>query len=357
MCFRKSRRLSIFCKPRHRKHSTVSEKTTIHVKRAVSTALKEISLRRREKRQSISVRMKSIKPIIRKKSNNDKTKGNIMRLLKLLEEHKSKLKKKKKVEIKRKKILTNVRNTTNANKLELYRQTVTALQYMCWYTMHGVAYLAHLLQCDSSDPKRTKPDGDSRANNNDNPFGCALYSFCPNPCCGGLKEPNKENCWNRFSNPCRLHGLKGGRGCNIPREQNLNYNILVDHGIKVSCDCGEGRRYESVASMCVWRDHCLNPDAACPEPHQHCFNLFSSHGCRCDLDNRWSDYDQRCVLLYPAKRKEKQNEGDKEKEEEKEDESEEQVKDSPFFKWLNKLIETSIETAPKLTLNYNWSVI
>lgn len=68
------------------------------------------------------------------------------------------------------------------------------MQYMCWYTMNGIPYLAHLLHCDSSAPNHTRPDGDPRENSYGDPFSCALYSFCPNPCCGDLREPNKENC-------------------------------------------------------------------------------------------------------------------------------------------------------------------
>ncbi|XP_050697014.1 uncharacterized protein LOC126985757 [Eriocheir sinensis] len=340
MCFRKSRRLSIFCDPRHRKPQETKEIST-EVKKGVSSAMEQVS---RAGKQSISTRMKTVKPTVTK---------NVSIIGALIHVFVKKIKTLAKAEVKEKKVLSNVRKASQANKLELYRQTVTALQYMCWYTMHGVPYLAHLLQCDSSDSTRKQPDGDLRAGNDD-PFGCALYSFCPNPCCGGLREPSKEDCWNRFSNPCRLHGLKGGRGCKIPREQNLNYNLLVDHGVQVTCDCGAGRRYEPVAGMCVWRDHCLHPAAACPKPHQHCFNLFGSHGCRCDPDYRWSDYNQRCVPLYPTKKKEEEEE---EEEEDVGDELVEKVNDCPIIKWLNKQINTTATIPPERTLNYNWSRI
>lgn len=65
---------------------------------------------------------------------------------------------------------------------DLYKMTTSALRYMCWYTLHKIPYLAYLLQCDSTDPMRTTPDGAPRANNDKSAFGCAMYSFCPNPC-------------------------------------------------------------------------------------------------------------------------------------------------------------------------------
>lgn len=105
---------------------------------------------------------------------------------------------------------------------------------------------------------------------------------------------------------------------------------------------------------CVWGgDHCSFPAATCPKPHQHCFNLFGGQGCRCGPDYRWRDFDQRCVPLYPTKKKEEEEEI----EVEESNELEEKVNDSPFFKWLNKLFDMSVKQSPKPTPNYNWSLI
>lgn len=80
------------------------------------------------------------------------------------------------------KILNNIMKSSDQEMNDLYRMTTSALRYMCWYTLHRIPYLANLLQCDSTDPMRMTPDGVSRANNDRSVFGCALYSFCPDPC-------------------------------------------------------------------------------------------------------------------------------------------------------------------------------
>lgn len=120
MCFKKSRRLSIFCEPHHKKPSTPTKKIRIDVQKGVSNALEKISEEKWVERQSISTRMKSIKPTVPKKISTYK------KSLKYLEN----TKKETKVEVKEKHVLTNIRNTTFAIKLELYRLTVTALQYV-----------------------------------------------------------------------------------------------------------------------------------------------------------------------------------------------------------------------------------
>ncbi|KAK8375014.1 hypothetical protein O3P69_017773 [Scylla paramamosain] len=221
---------------------------------------------------------------------------------------------------------------------------------------------ARRLGCDSSAPNNTRPDGDSRANSYGDPFGCALYSFCPNPCCGNLRESSLKNCWNRFNNPCRLHGARGGQGCEINRQLNLNYHRLVDEGVQISCDCGTGRRYEPAAGMCVWQDHCADT-AACPNPHQLCLNLYGGHACRCHPDYRWREYDQRCVPLYIKKKKEEEGTKRTDKEEQEEEEEEkvkkgqEREKEALFFKWLREAFDRSLKVPQTPKENYEWELV
>ena len=206
MCFKESRQLRIFCNFRRKRTSTLQEET----KKSVSSLVKKSSNGRSTGRESIGERM-IIKPPSRTSHNRisviDKASKVISKVKDAAKYIKDTLTRKAQLEKKEKDVLTSYRNNSFANNIQFYIQTVTAMQYMCWYTMHGVPYLAHLLQCDSSDPIHIRPDGDSRANDYNDSFGCALYSFCPNLCCGGLRELSQENCWNSLNNPCRLHGM------------------------------------------------------------------------------------------------------------------------------------------------------
>ncbi|MPC34884.1 hypothetical protein E2C01_028287 [Portunus trituberculatus] len=341
MCIKGSRRLRIFCDHRHKNTKTKKE-----IRNAVGTLLSTSSPKKWKKR---------VRPSLRERLRVTKPSGGyISFILSLLKKFTQKV------------VISSdnssVSNSSSVDGLELYIQTVTAMQYMCWYTMHGVPYLAHLLQCDSSAPNQTRPDGDSRANSYGDPFGCALYSFCPNPCCGDLQEPSLENCWNRFNNPCRLHGARGGQGCSVNRQLNLNYHLLVDEGVQISCDCGTGRRFEPAAHLCVWQDHCAEP-AACPNPHQLCLNHYGGHACRCHPDYRWQEYNQRCVPLYIKNitEAEETRRTDKGKEEEEEEKvlrkGQERKKKVPFFKWLRDVFQRRLKVPQTPKENYEWGLV
>ncbi|XP_071522295.1 uncharacterized protein [Panulirus ornatus] len=81
-------------------------------------------------------------------------------------------------------VVTLLANESLVDKYRRFSQLMTAQHYMCWYTMHQVAYLQDMIQCDST-TTGGKPDWDFRADPSV-PFGCALYSFCPNPCCSKI---------------------------------------------------------------------------------------------------------------------------------------------------------------------------
>ncbi|CAH1979997.1 unnamed protein product [Acanthoscelides obtectus] len=88
--------------------------------------------------------------------------------------------------------------------LERFQWRTTASYYMCMYTMLQTKELRQLHDetcdnyanclegCDNNDPRA----------DDTKPFACALYSFCPDPCCSNKHLNSPEECWNNPDNPC-----------------------------------------------------------------------------------------------------------------------------------------------------------
>lgn len=124
----------------------------------------------------------------------------------------------------------------SSGPLERFQWRVTASYYMCWYTMKSEPSLKHLSdKCDNFadclDPQFGANNKDDRANDAI-PYSCALYSFCPDPCCPIKHLTRPENCWNMPENPCFQDNPSGQRECAMDRSQNTDFRYLT----KCGCD-------------------------------------------------------------------------------------------------------------------------
>ncbi|KAK4881414.1 hypothetical protein RN001_004733 [Aquatica leii] len=172
--------------------------------------------------------------------------------------------------------------------IEKFQWRTTASYYMCWYTMNEVSELERLKEnCDNFanclDPNFGINNKDPRADDN-LPYSCALYSFCPDQCCP-LKHLNSfESCWNDPANPCFADNPVGQRQCSINRLQNSDFRDIVLNRWNVTCKCFQvGFEWNSKYGMCVDIDECLLGLHNCNPIREACVNLPGSFRCAC----RW----------------------------------------------------------------------
>lgn len=197
-----------------------------------------------------------------------------------------------------------VRKEGRDERQRRFAELVTASQYMCWYTMHEIPYLANMLQCDSTKPNQKAPDNDFRANTGDI-FACAMYSFCPNPCCPRPHETNNGfgHCENRSpSGPCSRWGKKDGEGCTVDRNLNRNFYHLAIRDIQINCDCSKtGRtsmmKYSNEYGGCISADPCSMSNT-CDADTEVCIRLLKGYTCQCLPDLHWDSKEKKCVPLY-----------------------------------------------------------
>ncbi|KAK7068494.1 hypothetical protein SK128_019536 [Halocaridina rubra] len=148
-----------------------------------------------------------------------------------------------------------------------YKRLLTAMQFMCWYTMHKIYFLKFILQCDTT--SYVTIDKDPRANSR-KPFACAVYSFCPNPC----------EYEGRLSNPC-----KG--------------EFQPEKTMRVFCQCEKGYKF----------DPSDGEDGACLENfifgigHHSCDSTSQdpiyypdATVCECKGGYAWDEFRKLCVV-------------------------------------------------------------
>ncbi|CAH2004310.1 unnamed protein product [Acanthoscelides obtectus] len=113
--------------------------------------------------------------------------------------------------------------------LERFQWRTTASYYMCMYTMLQTKELRQLHDetcdnyanclegCDNNDPRA----------DDTKPFACALYSFCPDPCCSNKHLNSPEECWNNPDNPCSRENEPGPhRKCSIVLDRNTDFRFV-----------------------------------------------------------------------------------------------------------------------------------
>ncbi|KAF2881347.1 hypothetical protein ILUMI_24826 [Ignelater luminosus] len=172
--------------------------------------------------------------------------------------------------------------------IERFQWRTTASYYMCWYTMKEIPQLKQLKEnCDNVayclDPKYGVHNFDPRADDGV-PYACALYSFCPDPCCPYKHLNSLEECWESPDNPCFVGNSAGRRICSLNRSQNTDFRDIVLNRWNVTCKCpNTGYEWDSKYGMCVDIDECLGGLHGCDPKREACVNLPGSFQCAC----RW----------------------------------------------------------------------
>ncbi|XP_031342343.1 uncharacterized protein LOC116170241 [Photinus pyralis] len=183
--------------------------------------------------------------------------------------------------------------------IERYQWRTTASYYMCWYTMNGVPDLIRINEeCDNFanclEPNFGEHNNDQRANDY-LPYSCALYSFCPDPCCPLKHLNNFEMCWDNQENPCFLYNSAGQRQCSLNRSQNVDFGDIVLNRWNVTCQCSHsGYEWNSKYGMCVDIDECSSALHNCNSEREACVNLPGSFRCACRWGFIWNADNKMC---------------------------------------------------------------
>ncbi|KAJ8977379.1 hypothetical protein NQ317_001979 [Molorchus minor] len=205
--------------------------------------------------------------------------------------------------------------------LERLQWRSTASYYMCWYTMKEAPELAHLNEkCDNFayclDTNLGPNNRDQRADD-DQPFSCALYSFCPDPCCPARHLANLQHCWDSPDNPCFEGNPAGQRECAFNRTQNTDFRDIILNRWNVTCRCPKaGFEWNSLYGMCVDVDECATGAHSCDQKLEACVNLEGSFRCACKWGHVWNDQTKACTpsnALSLIKLGRKMEEGDDKK--------------------------------------------
>lgn len=184
--------------------------------------------------------------------------------------------------------------------IERFQWRVTASYYMCWYTMAGVPYLRHLSEaCDNFascldstyGPRNRDPRADDASD-----FKCAMYSFCPDPCCPIKHLALEESCWDAPENPCHHINPKGQRECSLNRTENTHFGGIVLNHWNITCACSqEGYRWSSRHGFCVDIDECVERKQLCKNETENCVNLPGGYRCACRWGYIWDAKTKECT--------------------------------------------------------------
>ncbi|XP_063216195.1 uncharacterized protein LOC134527441 [Bacillus rossius redtenbacheri] len=184
--------------------------------------------------------------------------------------------------------------------LERFQWRTTASYFMCWYTMHEVPDLAALGErCDNHascmDSWRGPASYDPRADDRQ-PFLCAAYSFCPDPCCPDRHYDTLASCWAREDNPCYSDAPPESRVCSVQRSRNTDLVSIIRGMWNVSCSClRPGFEWSSRFGLCVDVNECIRNLHSCDEKTQACFNTPGSFECICRWGFLYNKEQKQCV--------------------------------------------------------------
>lgn len=177
--------------------------------------------------------------------------------------------------------------------LERFQWRTTASYYMCWFTTNQVPDLQHLHEsCDNFANCLNSDYGihnnDPRAEDNFS-YSCALYSFCPDPCCSKKHLNKLDDCWKSNDNPCFVSNSDAQQECTLNRSQNTNFEDIVLNRWNVTCKCFRmGFEWDSKYGMCVDVDECLDGLHSCDPEREACVNLEGSFRCACRWGYVWN---------------------------------------------------------------------
>ncbi|KRX77185.1 Nephronectin, partial [Trichinella sp. T6] len=182
----------------------------------------------------------------------------------------------------------------------------SAMYFMCWMTMLQLPLLRHLPYCSYTDKwfigfnkhfySYIKPSVKVNSTYlidflDEEPFRCALFSFCPDPCCE-RRSVYQPSCDHDQLNYCTKQGLSG---CHLDLNENTNFFDLIQNRLNSSCSCPEhGMRYDPNALMCVDVDECGEGTAVCSKFNTDCVNTVGGYICVCRAGFKESNFG--CVV-------------------------------------------------------------
>lgn len=196
--------------------------------------------------------------------------------------------------------LDNAIATPFEGPLERFQWRVTASYYMCWYTTKKTEQLQHLnSSCDNFagclDRKFGIHNKDPRADDSV-PFSCALYSFCPDPCCPLKHITNPNDCHQTSLNPCHRYNPPNNRSCSFELSENVDFTSVVLNHFNVSCACQrDGFLWSSRYGICVDVNECVEGGHNCTGANQGCINTEGGFKCGCTWGHYWDAKNGTCL--------------------------------------------------------------
>lgn len=185
--------------------------------------------------------------------------------------------------------------------LERFQWRTTASYFMCWYSMKDEPSLMHFNEsCDNFAECLSEEFGfsnnDPRANDS-NPFSCALYSFCPDPCCPVKHIKDYKECFASNVNPCFVENKEAPtkQKCEVNRNENVDFKDIVLNRFNVSCHCqNPGYVWMSKYGICVDVDECALRRHTCAKDTEICVNTNGSFKCACNWGYIWNNTFGQC---------------------------------------------------------------
>ncbi|XP_046662427.1 uncharacterized protein LOC124355357 [Homalodisca vitripennis] len=168
--------------------------------------------------------------------------------------------------------------------LERFQWRVSASYYMCHFTMlENPSLIMFGERCDNFANclmGRSAKNYDPRADDSKS-FQCAMYSFCPDPCCNKKVISSTEDCWGLEDNPCYWQTDPEKKRCGFNREDNRDLASVVLNEWNVTCHCEPGYEWESMFGSCVDIDECSTGTHTCVPTIEMCINLKGNYSCAC----------------------------------------------------------------------------
>ncbi|XP_072944511.1 uncharacterized protein [Epargyreus clarus] len=186
--------------------------------------------------------------------------------------------------------------------VEKFQWRTSASYFMCWYTMLGIPALSMIGEsCDNFanclGQNLRSHNHDPRADDKFS-FACALYSFCPDPCCPIKHIESNLQCRDDDRNVCFTENSEGNssvKQCHMDRKQNQSLKDIIRNRWNISCNCKNGFEWKSEFGMCVDINECLSNRHICDTTSQDCLNLPGAFHCICKWGFILDDSEKGCL--------------------------------------------------------------
>lgn len=117
---------------------------------------------------------------------------------------------------------------------------------------------------------------------NDDPYDCAMLSFCPDFCYGRIFAKNPSMTLEQANadplNPC--YQIRTGQ-CEVSTTENEDFSDLMNNYVNFTCECDEGATFYTKHGICIDIDECDRNSHDCNGKHETCLNEPFSFTCIC----------------------------------------------------------------------------